>query len=145
MSLCEAECIAPTSTTTQVIWLVWLLKDLKQEETKPVELKVDNKSALGLMKMFFFHERNKHICVRCNYVRQCMEEDSVHVELISTNDQLADIGIKALERVRFQEFHAKIGMVHFKPKLKHKTYGGELLLVSLVFSLFSEFIFLWSQ
>jgi hypothetical protein len=75
--------------------LVWPLEDLKQEETKPVKLKVDNKSALALMKMFF-HEHNKHICVHCNYVRQCMEEDSVHAEFINTKDQLADIGTKAL-------------------------------------------------
>jgi hypothetical protein len=92
--------------------------DLRQEEAEPVELRVDNKSA---MKNPAFHERSKHIRVRYHYVRQCVEEGSVRAEFISTQDQLADIGTKAFGRVRFQELHARIGMVQIKSKLQHKS------------------------
>jgi hypothetical protein len=76
------------------------LADFRQE-VKPVELRVDNKSTLALMKNPVFHERSKHIRVRYHYVRQCVEVGSVRADFISTSDQLADIGTKALGRIRF--------------------------------------------
>jgi hypothetical protein len=50
-----------------------------------------------------------------------VEDGSVRVDFISTSDQFADIGTKALGRVRFQELAARIGMVKIKSKLAHKT------------------------
>jgi hypothetical protein len=100
MSSCEAEYIVATSAATQGVWLAWLLADFRQE-VKPVELRVDNKSTLALMKNPVFHERSKHIWVRYHYVRQCVEVGSVRADFISTSDQLADIGTKALGRIRF--------------------------------------------
>jgi hypothetical protein len=90
-------------------------------EDGPVELRVGNKSALALMKNPVFHECSKHIYVRYHYVRQCIEEGSIRADFISTKDQLADIGTKALGRVRFQELCARIGMVKIKSKLKYKV------------------------
>jgi hypothetical protein len=63
--------VAVTSAATQGIWLAWLLADLRWEETEPVELWVDNKSAIALMKNLVFHERSKHICVRYHCARMC--------------------------------------------------------------------------
>jgi hypothetical protein len=94
MPSCEAEYVAVTSAATQGIWLAWLLVDLRQE-TEPVELRVDNKSALALMKNPVFHEHSKHIHVRYHYVRECVEEGSILADFISTQDQLVDIGTKA--------------------------------------------------
>jgi hypothetical protein len=66
------------------------------------------------MKNHVFHERSKQI-------RQCVENGSVLADFISTSDELADIGMQALGRVRFQELIARIEMVKIKSKLKHKT------------------------
>jgi hypothetical protein len=55
MSSCKAEYVAATSAATRGFWLAWLLADLRQEEVKPLELRVDNKSALALMKNPVFH------------------------------------------------------------------------------------------
>jgi hypothetical protein len=96
MSSCEAEYVAATSAVTQGVWLARLLTNLKQEEARAMELRVDNKSALALMKNPVFHERSKHIHVWFHYVRQCIEKGSILVEFISTKDQLVDIGTKAL-------------------------------------------------
>jgi hypothetical protein len=73
------------------------------------------------MKKLVFHEGSKHIQVRYHYVRQCVEDGSVLADFINTSDQFADIGTKALGRVRFQELAARIGMVKIKSKLTHKT------------------------
>jgi hypothetical protein len=121
MSSCEAKYVAATSAATQSLWLAWLLADLRREEAKSVELRVDNKYALTLMKNPVFHEHSKHIHGRYHFVRQCVEEGSVPAEFINTKGQLADIGTKALRRVRFQELCARIGMVQINSKLKHKS------------------------
>jgi hypothetical protein len=109
------------NTRRMVLWLAWVLADLRQEEAKSVELRVGNKSALVLMKNPVFHGRSKHIRVRYHYVRECVEEGSIQAQIISTQDQRADIGTKALGRVRFQELSARIGMVKIDSRLKHKT------------------------
>jgi hypothetical protein len=103
MSSCEVEYRAATSVATQGVWLAWLLTELKQEEARPVELRVDNKFALALMKNHVFHDCSKHICVQYHYVRHCIEEGSIRADFISTKDQLTNIRTKALRRVRFQD------------------------------------------
>jgi hypothetical protein len=61
LSSCEAEYIATTSAATQALWLAYLLVELLGHKTEIVELKVDNKSALALVKNPVFHKRSKHI------------------------------------------------------------------------------------
>jgi hypothetical protein len=121
MSLCEAEYVAATSAATQGVWLAWLLADMRQEEVKTVELRVNNKSTLALMKNPVFHKCSKHIQERYHYVRQWVEDGSVLADFISTSDQLADIRMKVLGRVRFEELTTRIRMVKIKSKLTHKT------------------------
>jgi hypothetical protein len=103
MSSCKAEYVGVMFVVTRGVCLAWLLGGLRQEEAKPVELKVDN------------------IRVRYHYVRQCVEEGSVLAEFISTKDQLADIGMKELGLLRFQELCTRIEMVQINLKLKHKS------------------------
>jgi hypothetical protein len=103
MSSCKAEYVGATSVAIRGVCLAWLLGGMRQEEAKPVELKVGN------------------IRVRYHYVRQCVEEGSVLAEFVSTKDQLADIGMKELRLLRFQELCTRIGMVQINSKLKHKS------------------------
>jgi hypothetical protein len=76
-----------------------------------VELMVDSKSALALARNPVFHERSKHIDLRYHFIQNCLAEGTVRATYINTVDQLADILTKALERVKFQELRARIGMV----------------------------------
>jgi hypothetical protein len=68
LSSCEAEYIAASIALTQTIWLVRLLSDLLGRDTGAVELRVDSKSALALVKNPIFHERSKHIRVRHHFI-----------------------------------------------------------------------------
>jgi hypothetical protein len=88
-----------------------LLGELLRREPEVVELKVDSKSALALVRNPVFHERNKHIDLRYHFIRNCLAEGIVSVTYINTVDQLADILMKALGRVKFQELRARIGMI----------------------------------
>jgi hypothetical protein len=119
LSICEAEYIAAFTASTQALWLVRLLGDLLGRDTEAVELRVDNKSALALVKNPVFHERSKHIRVRYDFIRGCLEEGSFKARYINTKDQLADLLTKPLGK--FHEFCSRIGMVQLSHKTTHKT------------------------
>jgi hypothetical protein len=73
LSSCEAEYIAAATAACQGVWLARLLSDLVGKEVGPPELKVDNQSAIALMKNPVFHDRSKHIAIRYHYIRECVE------------------------------------------------------------------------
>jgi hypothetical protein len=110
LSSCEAEYIATTTTTTQVLWLSRLLGELLGRKVEVVELKVDSKSALALAKNPVFHDKSKHIRTKYYFIRECLEEGSIKANYIATTDQLADILTKSLGKAKFQEMRRRIGL-----------------------------------
>jgi hypothetical protein len=88
LSSCEVEYMAASTASTQALWLVRLLSDLLGRDTVAVELRVDSKSALALVKNPVFHERSKHIRVRYHFIRGCLEEENFKACYINTKDSL---------------------------------------------------------
>jgi hypothetical protein len=121
LSSCKAEYIAASTASTQALWLVRLLSDLLGRDTRAVELRVDSKSALTLAKNPVFHEWSKHIRVRHQFIRSCLEEGSIKTGYINTKDQLADLLTKPLGKIKFLELCSKIGMIQISHKTTHKT------------------------
>jgi hypothetical protein len=101
LSSCEAEYTTATTVATQAIWMAQLLGELLGRELEVVELKVDNKSALALARNPVYHERIKHIDLRYHFIRNCLADMIVSATYINTADQLAEILMKALGRVKF--------------------------------------------
>ena len=62
-STTEAEYLAASSTTKEIIWHRPLLTNLGKNHVSPTPLFTDNQSALGLIKNPEFHRRTKHIDV----------------------------------------------------------------------------------
>lgn len=114
MSSCEAEYIAAAIAARQGVWLVRLLFDLVRVEPGAPRLKVDNQSAIALIKNPVFHDRSKHIETKYHYIRDCVDRGRIAVEKVSTERQLADILTKALGRVRFQELRVMIGVYNLQ-------------------------------
>jgi hypothetical protein len=100
-SSCEAEYIATTIAGTQALWLSRMLAELLSRKVDVVELKVDNKSTLALAKNPVFHERSKHIHIKYNFSKDCLEDGSIKANHIATTDQLADILTKSLGKSKF--------------------------------------------
>ncbi|XP_066354656.1 secreted RxLR effector protein 161-like [Miscanthus floridulus] len=116
LSSCEAEYIAAAGAACEAVWLARLLAELVGGAVLAPKLKVDNKSAIALMKNHVHHDRSKHIDVKFHFIRECCDRKLIDVEFIGTELQLGDILTKALGRVRFQELRGKIGMFDVNSK-----------------------------
>ena len=108
-SSCEAEYKA--TVTCEIQWLTYLLQDFKVPFEKPSLLYCDNDSARYIAANPVFHERTKHIEIDCHVVREKIKKDLIHLLLISTTEQLADIYTKALSPQYFKNICACGGVL----------------------------------
>ena len=70
LSSTEAEFVAATSASCYIIWLRNLLQELGLPVEKPVDLLMDNQSAIKLIKNPEYHHRTKHIKMKYKFVRR---------------------------------------------------------------------------
>jgi hypothetical protein len=110
LSSCEAEYIAAAAAACEAVWLARLLAELIGGAVLAPKLKVDNKSAIALMKNPVHHDRSKHIDVKFHFIRECCDRKLIDVEFVGTELQLGDILTKALGRTRLHELRGQIGM-----------------------------------
>ncbi|GJY45093.1 zinc finger, CCHC-type containing protein [Tanacetum coccineum] len=101
LSSCESEFMAATGAACQALWLKRLLSEITGWEEERITLKVDNISAIALVRNPVFHGRSKHIDIRYHFIRECIENGHINVEHISGELQRADILTKALPRLKF--------------------------------------------
>ena len=80
-------------------------------EVQKFRLLIDNQSAIELAKNPVFHDRSKHIDTRYHYIRDCIEKNVLDVDHVRTDEQVADILMKPLGRMKFAEFRVKLGVV----------------------------------
>nr|GEY55955.1 ribonuclease H-like domain, reverse transcriptase, RNA-dependent DNA polymerase [Tanacetum cinerariifolium] len=114
LSSCESEFIAATAAATQALWLKRLLSKLTHSEEYKVTIRVDNKSAISLIKNPVFREMSKHIDKKYHFIRECVEREDIQVEFISGEYQKADILTKALPKIRFLTMRQLIGLKNLR-------------------------------
>ena len=111
----EAEYRALAATTTELIWLHWLLQDLGVDCSTVTKLLYDNRSAIQIAHNDVFHERTKHIEIDCHFILHHLLQGILTLQSISTQDQLADIFTKPLPPGTFRALASKLKMVSLKP------------------------------
>lgn len=87
------------------------------ESEKKIVLRMDNQSAIRLIKNLEFHKRSKHIDVRYHFIREKHNEGYFGVEYVDTRNQLADIYTKSLMRVKFVFMREMNGVTKFEGEL----------------------------
>ncbi|KAD3640580.1 hypothetical protein E3N88_29803 [Mikania micrantha] len=98
LSSCEAEFMAATSAACQAIWLRGLHAEITGESLQVVVVKVDNKSAIALMK------------------------NPLVIEFVSGECQKADVLTKPLARIKFAEMRDLKGVEDLH--IPHQELGG---------------------
>jgi hypothetical protein len=89
-----------TTAAKQALWLRNLLSELTGTQPKAVTLRVDNNSAITLMKNLVFHGRSKHIDIKYHFIRECVEHGQIVVKRVGTWEQKADALTKPLATVK---------------------------------------------
>ena len=77
----------------------------------PLTIHCDNTSAINISKNHVHHTRTKHIDIRHHFLRDHVEKGNITLVHCRTEDQLADIFTKALNRVPFETLRLLLGMV----------------------------------
>jgi hypothetical protein len=110
LSSCEAEYIAAATAACQAVWLARVLAEiLGTKISKPV-IRVDNKSAISLIKNPVHHDRSKHIETKYHAIRDYVQKGQIEVKFIRTNEQLGDVLTKPLCKTKFEELCSQIGL-----------------------------------
>ena len=78
LSTTEAEFVAASEATKEIIWLTRLLMETTELISVP-NLLVDNMSAVKLIKNPVFHQRSKHIDVRYCFIRDKVNDGDLTV------------------------------------------------------------------
>jgi hypothetical protein len=71
----------------------------------------DIQSCIKLSKNPVFHDWSKHIEIRYHFIHDWVQRGVVQLQYVSTDDQVADILIKALPRGKHVYFRDKMDLV----------------------------------
>lgn len=109
-STTEAEYVALSFATQEVIWLRRLLENIGMKAEGPSTIFEDNNGAIELSKNPKFHDRTKHIDVAHHFVREQVTLNNVSVKHCSTQNMLADGMTKGLTKDTFQKLRSLLGV-----------------------------------
>lgn len=107
LSSTEAEYIAAAECCKELLHVKALIEELTNRTVK-VNVNIDNQSAIKLIKNGVTNKRSKHIDVKYHFVHELIRDKVINISYCPTNDQIADILTKPLERVKFQRFREKL-------------------------------------
>ncbi|KAI0502594.1 hypothetical protein KFK09_017548 [Dendrobium nobile] len=107
----ESEYRALAAATADILWLQRLISDFGISLSKPTQLFCDNTSAIALAHNPVFHARTKHIEIDHRFIRDNIQNNNIHLQPISTIDQLADILTKPLSTARFKMLRDKLTII----------------------------------
>ena len=86
------------------------MKELKLEYMKPVQLNIDNKSAINLSKNLILHGRSKHIDMKFHFLHDQVRKRMLTLTYYHTEEQTTDIFTKPLKQVGFDKLRKDLGM-----------------------------------
>jgi hypothetical protein len=105
----EAKYKAMADTTIEVMWVQSVLCELHVSYLRSARLWCDNMGAKYLASNPIFHGRMKHVDIDYHFVcDQVLQK--LHVQFISTSDQVADGFTKSLPQGRLLEFQHNLNV-----------------------------------
>jgi hypothetical protein len=99
LSSCEAEYLACTHCTRQIIWFRSLFHELEFPQTRSSTLYCDNQGTVTCTHDPHSHSRMKHIDIRAHFIRDCVNKHLIDVHYIPGIENSADLLTKPLNKI----------------------------------------------
>lgn len=96
----------------EAIWMRKILVGLFGCHLDPTMIYCDNQGCIKLSANPVFHDRYKHIDIRYDHMRDCVQRRIMLLSYIPTEDHDADILTKALARRKFESHRGRIGVAN---------------------------------
>jgi hypothetical protein len=108
LSTAEAEYMAASSCSQEVLWLRHILCDLGCVQAGPTEIYEDNVAAIKWSTGD--SRRAKHLDLKVCFVHVLVAKKQVVLKYVPTTNQLADLSTKALDRIILIRLRDMLGM-----------------------------------
>lgn len=102
LSTTEAEYIAAAECCKEVLYLKTLIEEVTYESV-PVNINIDNQSAIQLIKNGIVNRRSKHIDVRFHFINEKYKEGIIQLSYCPSSEQVADMFTKILAQNKFEK------------------------------------------
>ncbi|UYV66660.1 hypothetical protein LAZ67_4002477 [Cordylochernes scorpioides] len=104
LSTMESEYIAFAQTTKEILWIAQILENFKclTDASRPITIFCDNRATIEFSKNNIENNMSNYIDILYHYIREKVNSGDIHVNYISTNDNLADIFTKGLKKTAHQ-------------------------------------------
>jgi len=110
LSSTEAEFIAASNATQEVVWMRLLLKDMGYYQKGPTKLFEDNQSCIKFIENEKASARIKHLDVRRCHIKEIIKQNEIRLQYCPTEDNQADILTKPVPGVRFTKLNTRLGL-----------------------------------
>ena len=118
LRLTEAKYMETSMDACEGMWLRKLFSNLFECGLEATVVHCDNQSGIRLSENPVFHDRSKHIDIRCHFLRDCVQRGTNRLEYIQTDEQVANIFTKALCKHSFVKFKDKWGCYRIPSSLR---------------------------
>lgn len=102
--------MAITEATKEALHLLRLLSEIGFTNQHTVSIGSDNLGAQSLARNPVYHARSKHIDVKHNFIREVLQEGSVEIYYVPTEDMIADVLTKGLSKEKHFKFVKQLGV-----------------------------------
>ena len=86
LSTAEAEYVAACSASCEAVWLRKLLYNLFDLQLDATCIHCDNQSCVKLLENLVFHDRSKHIEIKCHYNKDMVQRAAVKLQYVTMEE-----------------------------------------------------------
>ena len=109
LSSLEAEYAAVALTVKEALWMMRWLQQVGIDITS-VPIYMDNQGAIAFAKNAQFSQRTKYVDIKYHFIRDLIEEGTIKLHYVASENNKADILTKALDRVKFEKLRIELGV-----------------------------------